>query len=159
MSHFAAVLDEINKELSAADVHVDGALGGEAKPRRKPKVGASFLKVDSERRRVFGIALEANREDIQGDIVSDLDLEDASCRAVLKGTAAGVMHEKTDGIGKLCASFPLTAEIQKALDIDLGGRSVWLVGLQIDDADTWQAVKDGEFSGFSIGGTGTRKEI
>ncbi|MEI6558499.1 MAG: XkdF-like putative serine protease domain-containing protein [Rhodospirillaceae bacterium] len=154
MSAFARTLDRLTKDMGADDVHIPAAIGN-SKPRRKPGV-QQFLKVDSERRRVFGVALEADVEDSQGDIVSDQDLEDAACKAVLNGCEAGVQHQRTSGVGKLCASFPLTTEIAKSLGIDLGGRSVWLIGLQIEDPAVWDQVKKGEFAGFSIGGTGTR---
>jgi hypothetical protein len=49
----------------------------------------------------------------------------------------------------------MTREIQQALGINLG-RSVWLVGFEITDEGTWQAVKRGELKAFSIGGTGKR---
>ena len=48
-------------------------------------------------------------------------------------------------------------------DIELGGQVIrqgtWIMGVKVLDDSMWQAVKDGEYTGFSIGGRGERKEI
>lgn len=118
----------------------------------------AILKLDSERRRVYGIALVADEADSQGDVVSDIELEDAACRAVTKGCAVKIDHEGT-AKGRLVASWPMTRDIAKALGFTLpAGKSAWLVGLEIDDAATWASVKSGDVGhALSIGGRGERE--
>lgn len=115
-----------------------------------------FLKVDSTKRRVYGIVLEANVPDLQGDIVRDDQLEEAAVSAVKKNIPAGYEHERM-GVGRLIASFPLTREIQKGLGFALpNGRSAWVVGYEITDPSVWASVVNGELAGFSLGGKGKR---
>lgn len=35
----------------------------------------------------------------------------------------------------------------------------WLMTVRVDDADTWEEIKKGEVTGFSMGGFGERVEI
>lgn len=116
-----------------------------------------ILKLDHERRRLYGVALVADEVDSQGDTLSDLELEDAACRAVQRGCAVKLDHAG-DAVGQLVASWPLTAEIADALGIHRpSGKSVWLVGLQINDAEAWSRVRAGDIGhALSIGGRAER---
>lgn len=119
---------------------------------------SDILKVDNDKRRIYGIALEADLEDRQGDWVSEDELEEAAVHAIKSGAVVGRNHKQI-GVGTIVASFPLTNELQKALGVSVpSGRGVWLVGLEVSDDATWAAVKRGEFEGLSIGGTGTRSK-
>jgi Putative phage serine protease XkdF len=117
-----------------------------------------ILKIDDERQRLYGIALVADEVDRQGDVVSDSELEEAACRAILNGCVVKVEHDGPPR-GKLVASWPLTKQIGDALGIALpGGRSVWLVGLQVDDPATWAEVLCGNVGDtLSIAGTAQRR--
>lgn len=119
-----------------------------------------ILKLDGARRRVYGIALIADEADSQGDVVSDADLEDAGAKAVLNGCAVRIDHEG-EAVGRLCASWPLTAEIAAALGIERpGGKSAWLVGLQVENDAVWDKVRTGDIGhALSVGGRGEREEI
>jgi hypothetical protein len=35
----------------------------------------------------------------------------------------------------------------------------WIIGVKVYDSDTWQRCKTGEYTGFSIGGYGLRREV
>lgn len=119
-----------------------------------------FFKRDDERQRLYGVALVADQPDRQGDIIADHDLEDAACRAVQKGCVVKIDHAG-GAVGRLVASWPLTADIAAALGIERpGGKSVWLVGLQIDDAEVWKQVRSGSLGhALSIGGRGQRRAM
>jgi hypothetical protein len=120
----------------------------------------TILKLDYERRRLYGIALVADEADAQGDTVTDTELEDAACRAIEKGVVVKIEHAG-QAIGRLVASWPLTKDIANALGVSRPeGKSAWLVGLQIEDDATWSRVKAGELGhALSIGGRGERREI
>jgi hypothetical protein len=117
----------------------------------------TILKLDNERRRLYGIALIADEADAQGDTVSDVELEDAACRAIEKGVIVKVEHAGSS-VGRLVASWPLTKDIAEALGVSRPqGKSAWLVGLQIEDDATWGRVKAGQLGhALSIGGRGER---
>ena len=115
-----------------------------------------LLKLDDELRVVIGIALVANTADSQGDIVDERELTKAAMRAL--GAAVKIDHSGRS-VGRVVQSFALTADVAKSLGIELpDGRSVWVVGLKVDDPVTWQRIKTGEIgSGLSIGGRGARR--
>ena len=116
-----------------------------------------ILKIDHERQRLYGVALVAGEADSQGDLVDDVELEDAACRAIMNGCVVKVEHAGP-ARGRLIASWPLTKQISDALGVSRpDGKSVWLVGLEIDDAATWVRVRDGEIGhALSIGGQAQR---
>ena len=118
-----------------------------------------ILKTDDARQRLWGIALVGDEFDVQGDRVSDQEIEDASVRAVTKGVAVKIDHAG-GAVGRLVASYPLTKSIADAMGIARPeGKSVWLVGLQIDDAQTWgEVTKNGLGHALSIGGSGQRSK-
>ena len=53
-------------------------------------------------------------------------------------------------------SVVLSADLQKALGIDMPYEG-WFIGVKIHDANVWKKIEDGEYTGFSIGGSGIRE--
>ena len=70
--------------------------------------------------------------------------------------AAKNMHTGED-TGIVVHSFPMTDEIKKSFGIECS-YSGWLVGVKPNNAETLEKFKTGEYTGFSIGGTGSTKE-
>ena len=116
-----------------------------------------ILKIDDERRRIFGIAMVGDEVDQQGDMIDDSELEDASFRAVTNGAIVKVEHDGP-AVGRVVASWPLTKQIADSLGIERpNGQSVWLVGLEVTDPDAWAAVRSGELGhALSVGGRAER---
>lgn len=124
-------------------------------------------KSEDDKKRVFGWGQVAVRkdgtviEDWQGDIVDPEDLEEAAYYHVLNFRNTGEQHNP--GLrekGRLIESVILTKEKQEAMGIPEGTVPIgWWVGYQIEDEDTWQKVKSGEYSMFSVEGTGQRVPI
>lgn len=63
-----------------------------------------------------------------------------------------------DSTGIVVHSFPMTDEIKKSFGIECN-YSGWLVGVKPDNSETLQKFKDGKYTGFSIGGSGTKEEV
>ncbi len=125
-----------------------------------------FKKIDEDNQLVFGwLSVAVNKAgeqivDLQGDIIEPVELEDAAYDFVLYARKAGEMHKRIEGIGRLVESMVFTVEKQQALGIPEGTLPVgWWVGFKIDDTDTWDKVKSGEYSAFSIGGKALREEV
>lgn len=122
---------------------------------------ANISKLDEAQRLVFGwfSVIEENGEvvkDLQGDMISEAELEKAAYDFVLNARVGGEMHVRK-GVGRLVESIMFTKEKQKALGIDLK-KVGWWGGFKVDDEDVWEGVRSGKYVAFSIGGKGKRAE-
>ena len=89
--------------------------------------------------------------DHQGDVIPVAELEKAAYRYVAKSRDATEMHERR-GVATLVESIILTDEKRKSMGIT-GGPTGWWVGYRVTDDKVWGAVKAGELTEFSIGGS------
>jgi len=152
---------------TATDVHVDVPLG-EAKPKRKRKKGdvvetstpeLSVLKADSEQRIIYGIVLEPDVEDSQGDVVSKEDVEIAAHRYLYQqGLAIGDQHAKmAPGTVRPVESYIAPC------DFSMGGQVVkagsWVLAAHVPDDNLWEQVKKGHKGAWSVGGSGRRSPM
>jgi hypothetical protein len=55
-------------------------------------------------------------------------------------------------------SLPLTKQIKDAFQIDTPYEG-WIIAVKVHDDETWEQVKQGRFTGFSIGGRAQRREV
>lgn len=117
---------------------------------------ASVLKADDEKRIVYGIALQPEVEDSQGDVVSADEIEKAAHDWLLKSRLIGDSHRR-----------PAKAEVVESfiapVDMEIGGQQVkkgsWVMGIRIQDPNLWAAVKEQEYTGLSIGGFAVREQV
>lgn len=127
----------------------------------------NISKTDADKQLVFGWASIAEDEsgaevvDLQGDIISAADLEDAAYDHVLNFRSTGERHDPNlREKGRLVESVVLTAEKQKAMGIPAGIIPIgWWVGYKIDDLSTWERVKSGDYKAFSVEGKGERTPV
>ena len=131
------------------------------------KLSTTILKLEDEQRIAYGWGL-VNIEDgkpvvdSQGDIVSTAVLQKAVHEFIAESREGNVMHDVDEDdprygkvVAKMVDSVVMTPELQKALGIDLK-KVGWLVGMKVDDDQTWQELKDGKLAMFSIEGEGQR---
>ncbi len=137
----------------------------QSRPRADPTAMFSVRKADDEMHIAFGWASVADMPDgskvvdYQHDMLEMRDLEKAAYEYVLLYRAGGEMHERPD-VAVLVESCVFTAEKMTALGIPEGTLPYgWWIGLKITDDDVWEKVKNGEYSMFSIEGTGAREEV
>lgn len=121
-----------------------------------------ITKVDDEQRMVYGYASVVTKGgkpvvDRQGDVISPSTMEKAATEFML-GARNGLTMHKGEPTTTIVHSMPFTKEIQTAFGIesDMEG---WLIAVKVHDDDTWKRMKEGEFTGFSIGGRATKVEI
>lgn len=109
-----------------------------------------------EEQYVLGVVLEPESLDTQGDVVSAAEIRKAAHQFLELYGVRGLMHERDIGeraviVESFIAPESLTFE---------GGETVrkgaWLMGWIVVDRNLWAAVKRGEFTGFSIGGSALR---
>jgi hypothetical protein len=139
------------------------------------KVEVSVCKTESKLGLVFGYALICTRKneagdfepyfdtgsyDDSGELVSDHISEDEMLQAVTAFMEdARVAKEQHEGgpRGAVVHSFPLTADIAKALgwDVPMTG---WVVAMK-PDPEMFKRFQSGELTGFSIGGRARREKV
>lgn len=133
---------------------------------------ATIMKVDDEKRHVFGIFSVAKIGDAM--VIDDEDdkvcpdaLEAAAYGHVLEARIAGENHVRK-GVGDLIESMFFTPEkcaamtkafadsgIEVTIDIPA---VAWWGGYHVHDDTVWKGVKDGTYVSFSIGGSADRGE-
>lgn len=127
-----------------------------------------IAKLDEPKRLVFGYANVSVRKD--GSVLTDLQneriapdvLEDAAYEYVLNFRDLGEMHDRgiTKGsVAKLVESFVVTPDKLEAMGLDRDAVSPrWWVGFKLTP-ETFEKVRDGQYSMFSIEGRADRKEV
>jgi len=126
----------------------------------KESDGVQIRKADHRKQIVYGVVLEPDTEDAQGDVISAEDIEEAAHGYLERARKVKARH-KGDPIEK---AFPVESYIAPCdLKFDGGpyGSSVvkkgsWVLGVKVLDPEEWAKVEKGEYKAFSVGGTGTR---
>lgn len=109
----------------------------------------------ADERYVLGIVLEPEVVDAQGDIYSADEIRQAAHKFMEGFGGIGLMHRyRVDGGVTILESY-LTPS-----DLDLGDNHIrkgtWMLAVRVLDDDIWRQVREGELTGFSIGGTARR---
>lgn len=116
-------------------------------------------KVDAELGIVFGYAIvctEKNDQyfDLHDDHIPESSMLEATAKYMAGSRIAKDMHAG-EPCGQVVYGFPMTREIAKSLNITIE-RSGFIVGMKPDSADMLVKFRDGEYTGFSIGGRRVR---
>lgn len=127
-----------------------------------------FAKSDEDKRQVFGWAsiVEIGGEpvvDLQGDIIAPDELERAAYDYVHKSRVGGDEHQR-DGdqpmhVGNMIESVVFTPEKIAKMGLPDDFPVGWWVGYKVEDDATWDAIKRGDRTGFSIHGRGRRTPV
>jgi len=149
---------------AAGDVHVDVPMGG--KPRRDPNIEGEDMEkristyfkvsgVDQGLGLVFGWGIVCTKngvvyKDTQGNDIPEDSMVHATTDFMKNSRAAGEMHERIQKGGAIVHSFPLTADIAKAMGITCD-QTGWMIAMAPEPA-VLAKFASGEYTGFSIGG-------
>jgi hypothetical protein len=110
----------------------------------------------TEERYVFGVVLEPDVVDSQGDTYSADEVRKAAHRWMENYGQLGKQHvEIVTGKIKILESFVAPIDFSVGEQVIKAG--TWLLATRIVDDELWTAVKAGSFTGYSIGGTAVRK--
>lgn len=129
-------------------------------------------KVNEDKRQVFGWASLSVVDgepvvDLQGDYIEIEEIEKAAYTYVVESRVGGDMHER---VSKFATSPRHTADLIESVVVTLEKLDAWglapdamplgwWTGYHINDDQQWADVKAGKRLGFSIHGTGTRREL
>lgn len=117
-----------------------------------------FLKAEeNEERFVFGVAMEPDEVDSHGHTQSAFEIRRAAHNFMADYQVIGLQHQ-IFGVGvKILESYiaPQDMEIE-GVQVKKG---TWLFGVRVLDDKIWAAVKRGDITGFSIGGTAVLEPV
>ncbi|GAB6455105.1 XkdF-like putative serine protease domain-containing protein [Bacillus cereus] len=111
---------------------------------------------DEEKRLVYGIVYEPDVIDAHGDFTDSETIEKAAHEFMLKYRQIDKNHDFVAGVGEVVESYIAPA------DMELNGEPVkkgtWILTTKADE-ETWEAVKKGEFQGYSLAGVAETEVI
>ena len=103
-----------------------------------------------EERFVYGIVLQPDIVDLQGDIINKEEIAKAAHSFMENCQKIGLQHNVIVPQIKIWESYLAPS------DMTIAGQSVvkgsWVLGVHVNDDDIWKQIKDGELTGFSIKG-------
>ena len=128
------------------------------------KINIPIKKFDGEKRLIYGIVLEPGTPDsvdAHGDWVSAATIELAAHKFLTKYQKAsklGVQHTMFGEIG-----LDLAESYIAPCNFELNGEKVkkgsWVLVTKVTDDVLWNKVKNGEYTGYSIGGVATVRAV
>ncbi len=108
-----------------------------------------------DERYVLGVVLEPETVDKQQDIYSHDEVRNTAHQYLVESRTIGLMHR-----GEINEKVQVLESYLAPVDFDIGGEPVkkgsWLLGVRVLDDALWAAVKRGDLTGFSIGGSAVR---
>lgn len=130
------------------------------------EIQTEFVKFDDALGLAMGYAIICNKAgekyfDRQGDHITEAAMLDAATDFMMKSRVSGDMHDrdKDGGVvpdGNVVFAWPLTKEIAKAFKIETDTTGL-LIAMK-PSAAVLQKFKDGDYTGFSIGGKRVEEE-
>ncbi len=118
-----------------------------------------LIKADElEERIVFGVVLEPNEIDAQNDTISEEEIRQAAHKFMENFGNLGLQHKEIVN-GKLVLLESFIAPVPFEVEGEKVKKGSWLFKERVVDDALWAAVKKGDFTGFSIGGSAIRKPI
>lgn len=115
---------------------------------------------NEEQRIVYGVVLNPEVRDSQGDIISKEEIEKTAHNFMTSYRAIDVQHSE---VTKTEDGRPIAEPVESFIvpaDMNFYGATIrkgaWVLGVRVNDDATWQEVKDSDRTGFSMAGTGTR---
>ncbi len=115
------------------------------------KKNIKFASINEEQRLVYGVVLEPNVQDLQGDTATVDEIRKAA-HGFLKSPVIGESHKK-QADAELCESY-LAPTDMKLGEADISAGS-WIIAVKCSP-ELFKQVKAGDFEGFSIGAEVTR---
>ena len=108
-----------------------------------------------DERYVLGVVLAPEQVDAQGDIYSAEEIRHSAHRFMEEFGGLGVMHRlRVNEQVKVLESF--LAPCDFAIGDTTIAKGTWLLAVRILSDELWEQIKDGQLTGFSIGGSARR---
>ena len=131
------------------------AAGASASPAVRKTV--EIAKVNDEQRLLIGVVYAPDEPDAHGEQMTAAEIQKAA-HAFLKAARTASVDKQHDE-----QPVPGVAVVESYLtkadgEFDDEPAGTWVVAVHVEDDETWEAVKKGDITGFSMGGVGTKVE-
>ena len=140
-----------NGEISRKSVFIKKEIENIKKEIENIKVN-KFIKKEEEKKLVYGVVLEPDSIDLQGDVISSEEIERSAHNYMINSRMIGYRHNSVAD-ARVVESY-----IYNYDDGDIKKGS-WVIVVKIFNDELWEKVKNSEINGFSIGGYGNRVKI
>lgn len=118
-----------------------------------------IAKIDDDKRIVKGVVYQPDVADAHDDQMDEVEIEKAAHLFMEKQHTYNIdkQHDLEADKGFVIESYIAPC------DMTLGEQEIakgsWVAAVKVTDDDTWEAIKKGEITGFSMWGVGKREEI
>ena len=119
-------------------------------------VKMNIVKSNDEKKLVYGIVLEPDTTDLQMDVISEDEIETAAHEFLKSFRVVGDNHN-TAAKASVVESYIATADGK--MDGKPYTAGSWIMAVKVEDDQMWEALKGGDYTGFSIGGSAERVEL
>jgi hypothetical protein len=112
---------------------------------------------DRPKRVSYGVVLEPDTEDLQGDVMTAEDIEAAAYDWMERSQAGGHMHTATIEGAKVVESYiaPCDIPMETAHGRETIRKGSWVLAMRWPE-EIWESIAKGDLTGYSVGGTGVR---
>ncbi len=110
----------------------------------------------AEKQILYCVVLAPDVEDLQGDVVDAETIEKAAHEYLKDFSTVGFMHA-TEAHASVVESF--VAPVDMDVNEQRITKGSWVIAIQVHDPELWAGVKDGTYTGVSIGGSGVREDM
>jgi 2'-5' RNA ligase/SAM-dependent methyltransferase len=115
------------------------------------------MKADKERQIVYGVVLEPDTEDSQGDVISADDIEKTAHDYLIDSRVVGSGHTKAIKAHPVESYLaPVDFEVEGPHGKQTVKKGSWVLAAKITDPQEWDKIKKGDYTGWSVGGVGQR---
>ncbi|QWG50325.1 hypothetical protein EXW28_10795 [Bacillus mycoides] len=153
-----------NANISYVSLVTKGANGRQfaimkSESTKQPNISKQIpiLKTEEEKQLITGVVYEPLVEDSHDDMMTAEEIEKAAYTFMENYQHIDKQHDEIAGKGTVVENW-----IAKS-DMMVGDQEVtagtWLMTVRVDDEETWEQVKKGDITGFSMGGFAERIEI
>jgi hypothetical protein len=112
-------------------------------------INVTIFKADKKRHLVCGVVSEPETVDLQGDVISAEEIENAAHKFLAEYRQIGDSHERP-------ADATVVESYIAPTDLSIAGQTVkmgsWVMVTKINNVDLWDKIESGEYTGYSIGG-------
>jgi len=130
----------------------------EYKPVAKSaRAKVAFVKADDEKHLVYGIVMEPDAIDTEGDKTSADEIEKAAHGFMLDFQDLDLNHERVLGKQEASIVESYIAPQDLTFGENLVPAGTWMMVTKVFDDEIWKSVKEGDLTGYSIVGWGIRK--
>lgn len=116
-----------------------------------------ILKVDDATHYITGVVYEPLVEDAHGNFMTEQEIQKAAYWFAKNGDSVDLQHD-FEAVEKVYVVENYVAPCDMEISGEPITKGTWIMTVEVNNADVWEAVQKGEITGFSMGGVGKYSE-